>query len=710
MTFENIPQELRENGLFCLWKYEERNGKATKPPYSPHGGYAKSDHPETFTSFELALAAYHGGGFEGLGLGIFNGFCAIDIDHCLSPNGVTISDMARDIIHIMDSYTEISPSGQGIRILFKAPGFQYDKQRYYINNQKKGLEIYIEGATKKYVTVTGRVWQRKPIAERGEQVAVVLEKYMKRQNAETTPRTAFDTPDYLQRGLEKDKKLFALWNGQRDTTDESGNDLALFNELAYWCDRDEARMIDAFLRSPYADQKDDAHKQKLQRDDYLHNTAQMAVNGCQRTAMDDDAAYRQQQAVNDFGALQPPSDSERLTINTARQALQELGITIRYNQLLKEAEVSGLPACYSSENAVNVLPVYLMDYLKECGLKGVTRQAVDGCLNCIADQNRYNPIRELLQSAPWDGVDRLPEIYRILGVDQEKHRNYIRKWLIQCVALGLNDESSPIGADGVLVLQGPQGVAKTSFFRIMSPFPRWFVEGAIIDMGNKDTQITALSGWITELGELDSTLKKEQMALKAFVTRPEDRIRVPYARTDTRMPRRTSFCGTVNPEDYLRDETGSRRFWTVPIRRTDKKALFSLRREWVNQLWFQVYRMYLDNPLGFRLTDAEMKQIQEDNRAFEVPLPGEMEIMEHLDFSLPTEEWEWWGATEVKARVGFNGDVRQLGKALKRVVDAISPNPPHPPLTTDFCRISRGRAEYLIPMKKFITDWGGCGG
>lgn len=58
---------------------------------------------------------------------------------------------------------------------------------------------------------------------------------------------------------------------------------------------------------------------------------------------------------------------------------------------------------------------------------------------------------------------------------------------MQCVALGLNDESHPVGADGVLVLQGDQGLAKTSFFRIMSPFPRWFVEGAIIDMSNKDT-------------------------------------------------------------------------------------------------------------------------------------------------------------------------------------------------------------------------------
>lgn len=252
---------------------------------------------------------------------------------------------------------------------------------------------------------------------------------------------------------------------------------------------------------------------------------------------------------NSAGRYERGKTSRRIDLGVVSEALDELEISVRYNQLLKETEIKGLPCCYSQESAVNVLPTYLMDYLKSCGYKGVSQQAVDAYLFCIADQHRYNPIKDYLQSGIWDKVDRFPEIYRILGVTEPKYQTYIKKWFIQCVALGLNDEDEPIGADGVLVLQGEQGLAKTSFFRIMSPFPRWFVEGAIIDMGTKDTIITALSGWITELGELDSTIKKEQSSLKAFITRPEDRIRAPYARTDTRTPRRTSFCGTVNPKD-----------------------------------------------------------------------------------------------------------------------------------------------------------------
>ena len=309
MTIDAIPKEARERGLWCLWKREKRGDNITKVPYQANGDKAKASDQETFTSFDKAVAAYKNGGYSGLGLGIFNGFCAVDIDHCIdhdAPGGSKISDMAQDIINTMDSYTEMSPSCTGIRILFKAKGFQYDKSKYYINNQKRGLEVYIEGATKKYVTVTGMPWGKwgqKPVAERGEQIARVLEKYMRRQEPKPVQPayTRLSAPDYLKRGLDVDKRLRALWDGHRDTTDESGNDLALFNKLACWCNKDEALMIEAFLRSPYAEQKDDAHKKKLQREDYLHSTAQMAIAGCQKTAAELDEEYKARRAIQAFG-------------------------------------------------------------------------------------------------------------------------------------------------------------------------------------------------------------------------------------------------------------------------------------------------------------------------------------------------------------------------------------------------------------------------
>lgn len=360
-----------------------------------------------------------------------------------------------------------------------------------------------------------------------------------------------------------------------------------------------------------------------------------------------------------------------VSIETVKAALEELEITVRYNLLTKDVDISGLPPCYSKDNAVDILPVYLSDYMRSNDFSGVTRPNIDGCLNCIADANRYNPLLDYLSAGAWDGKDRLPEIYRILGVESPRHQSYIKKWFIQCVALGLrkdDDSERPFGAEGVLVLQGKQGLAKTSFFRIMSPFPRWFVEGAIIDMRDKDSQLKVLRTLIAELGELDGTLKKEQTSLKAFVTSAEDRIRKPFGRVETRSVRRTSFCGTVNPKDYLKDETGSRRWWTVPITHVDKKTLFSLKRSFVNQFWFQIYQLYLEDPNGFRLTDAESRALQTENQAFEQPMKYEIELTELLDFTIPFEHWEWWKTGELAKRISDRADPGQVGRALKRVM------------------------------------------
>lgn len=389
-------------------------------------------------------------------------------------------------------------------------------------------------------------------------------------------------------------------------------------------------------------------------------------------------------------ASQSYNEDRRLTLEATRQALDDLGISVRYNQLLKITEVTGLPEVYSKENAANVLPAYLMDYLRSCKYKGVSRQTIDDYLVCISDWNRYNPVKEYLLKDTWDKISRFPEVYRILGVTSPKYKTYIRKWFIQCISLALNDEQNPVGADGILVLQGEQGLAKTSFFRIMSPFPQWFVEGAVLDINSKDSVMTALSGWITELGELDSTLKKEQSSIKAFVTRAQDKIRYPYARTDTISPRRTSFCGTVNPADYLKDDTGNRRYWTIHVENIDKKALFSLDRHFVAQLWYETYQMYLADKEGFRLTDKEMAELQVDNREFEQSLQYEMEISAMLDYSIPASQWEWWSAAEFAAII--NADARKVGKALAKIVRDSPPGDGR-----NARRALHGAPQYLLP-------------
>lgn len=226
VEINNLPAMLKEECLFCCWRYEDRGGKRTKVPYNPKtGGRAQSTNPDTFAPLSVAMNTLSRGSYNGIGVGIFGNVGAIDIDHCVSENG-ELSPMALDVMDTIKGYTEFSPSKTGLRILFKATGYQYDKSRFYINNQKLGLEVYIAGSTNKFVTVTGdALTPGFNLEERGEQLAAVLEKYMVRPQVKnpTPPASSGGVVDMDNKTLiEKAKRgrngaqFTALWNG--DTT------------------------------------------------------------------------------------------------------------------------------------------------------------------------------------------------------------------------------------------------------------------------------------------------------------------------------------------------------------------------------------------------------------------------------------------------------------------------------------------------------------
>lgn len=260
---EGLPQGLKDKAHWCVWRYEQPEGrdKPTKVPYNPGtGGRAMSNNPNTFTSYQEAVNALERGGYNGLGVGIFSGLCAIDIDGCLDEDG-TPSPLAVDVISTMESYTETSPSGRGVRIFFRAPGFTYDKDRYYTMNASRDLEIYVSGATSKFLTVTGnsQPWGgSRPIEERGTQLQSILERYMERpqqvpQEVNRTPQT----PVYLSdeeiitraHSARNGAAFAALWNGDTSAYgSHSEADLALCNMLAYWTGGD-AEQADRLFRA-----------------------------------------------------------------------------------------------------------------------------------------------------------------------------------------------------------------------------------------------------------------------------------------------------------------------------------------------------------------------------------------------------------------------------------------------------------------------------
>lgn len=351
----------------------------------------------------------------------------------------------------------------------------------------------------------------------------------------------------------------------------------------------------------------------------------------------------------------------KVTSRLVEAAMNAMGIRVGRNEITYTMSIAGMPAKYSQQEAANTLPVIVSDFLRENDVNAAP-ETVARYIPAIADAYRFNPVKNWLRGLAWDGFDRWPIIYEILGIagpECSRYRTYVRKWFIQTVALGCNDDWNVRSADGALVLQGEQGCGKTLFFKRISARKEWFVEGASLDFDNKDTLIKSLGSWITELGELDSTLKREQSALKAFITSESDTIRAPYDRAAVKRIRHTSFCGTVNPEDFLRDETGSRRFWVVPVKHIDVDRLLNMNDETVYQIWAQAYSEWLANPDGYRLNREELDSLSKDNLAFETSVQWQEEIEDLLDFDLPDDQ-----CTEVTAAWLAQSVLRNGAKAV----------------------------------------------
>lgn len=294
MTETNIPAELRGLRQWVCWG---KPGAARKCPYNPHTGTpAKAGLQETWADFAAAAQAVRAGRYEGVGFEFRTGggLVGIDLDHCMQDGKLT--EWAAAWVERLDSYTEISPSGTGLHILCrgKLPGEAVKRPRG---------EMYDRA---RYFTVTGNLYgPAKPLRDAGEAIAALYEELQaearKGQDKPTEARAAPALPpagkDYLSIGLDKDGQFTALYRGDRPNGNESADDMALLNKLAYWCNCDRQAMRAAFFASWHYQSKDEAHKKKTRRKDYLPRSIDRAVKDCTRTAAQDDAAFQEARAT-----------------------------------------------------------------------------------------------------------------------------------------------------------------------------------------------------------------------------------------------------------------------------------------------------------------------------------------------------------------------------------------------------------------------------
>lgn len=314
------------------------------------------------------------------------------------------------------------------------------------------------------------------------------------------------------------------------------------------------------------------------------------------------------------------------------------GYGVCYNEISRDAEINIPNIKFNAENRQNASLSSIYSLLAKHALK-IEKNVLRSYMAAMAAVNSYNPAADYISSFKWDGQDNISRLMDTLILDDYDYdfaKLLLKKWLISGVAAAFargKNENKLFWSRGVLVLLGQQAIGKTSWFRQLAP-AELFAEGVSLSLDNKDDVKRAISCWITEFGELDGTLKRTDMArLKAFISNQYDDLRLPYAEKNEKLLRRTIFCASVNRPEILQDDTGSSRWWIIPVKHCNVGSVD------IGQVWAHAYELYKHGEYWWLSLDDEAG-LSKRNEKFEPSNKFEDLILSKFDFSnYSYEEW-----------------------------------------------------------------------
>ncbi len=623
--------ELKNLPIWVVWRKQEItrpgsenqiNKRFTKVPYQINGQHASSVDPTQWVTYEQAAAAVHN--FSGIGFTIskHHPLLCIDLDHVLNADGELIREDYQILVDSADTYTETSPSGDGLHLIFRLTEHIPLLKNKKVNDDGTAFECYTEG---RYFTYTGTQYgEAKPVRTITPDVADELlrmvgypwgevEKPKEKIDATTISLDLSDSTViekmFESKGGVAIQKLFG-GDITLHNNDASAADASLCQHLAFWTQKNAEQMERIWLASPLG------QREKTQtRKDYRDRTIAHAINNCENV-------YSPAPLIQEDASAMPEL-TKRIYYTTNSKGIPYVSAH-NVSQIL-EADTSLMNAFrfneFSFDQETNVRTgreftplqkediIYTMVYIQKTYsfFEKVPVNTVQEAITIAALKNPVNPPVDLMKSVVWDNVPRIGTwLTSVFGVeDNDVHRAIAANWLKGLV----NRVCSPgCKFDTVLVLEGVQGIGKSTVLRALGD--PWYAE-TTMDIDTKDFQLILTQNIIVEFSEGASLSRSASAAMKQKITDQEDNFRKPYDRATQKYPRHCVFAMTTNEEQYLKDHTGNRRW--LPVALPDQKANVEWLKEHRLQLFAEAYhRVYILKEKTYEFPDEELQILQAD--------------------------------------------------------------------------------------------------
>jgi predicted P-loop ATPase len=277
---------------------------------------------------------------------------------------------------------------------------------------------------------------------------------------------------------------------------------------------------------------------------------------------------------------------------------------LAYDEMLRKTMLVNSEPRPLEDNDVVAIQCWLQ---RDGGLRRIGKHSVQDAVDRCCRARPYHPLRDYLSALQWDGIPRVTcWLARYLGADDTVYTTAIgRMFLVAMVARILRPGCK---ADHMMVLEGAQGIRKSMACQVLAG--EYFTDN-LHDIDTKDVSLSLRGVWLVEVSEMHAIGRSEATALKAFMSRPVERFRPPYGREEVIEPRQCVFVGTSNKDQYLRDDTGGRRFWPVKCGFIDIDGLRADR----DQLFAEAVKLFEEREPWWPDADFEAEHIEPQQEA-----------------------------------------------------------------------------------------------